>query len=55
MDAYRESGRFRADRTEKVGAFRAEKKTKKLGGGGGDFSVTHTRTALIWEYHPGLI
>ena len=42
-------GAFRANQTEKVGAFRANK-TQKRGGGGGDFTTTHTRTALIWEY-----
>ena len=35
--------------SEKVGAFRANKSQK-----GGLFFAAHTRTALIWEYTPGI-
>ena len=45
--AFRKSGCFfRGNRTEKVGAFRANKSQK------GGFTAAHTRTDLIWEYPP---
>ena len=34
--------------SEKVGAFRANKSQK------GELFAAHTRTALIWEYTPGI-
>ena len=37
--------------SEKVGAFRANKSQR---GGGGLFFAAHTRSALIWEYTPGI-
>ena len=49
MGASENVGAFRAKRIENVGAFRANKTQKK-----GDFTAAHARTALIWEYTPGI-